>query len=211
MADRDRVTFKTWEKIRAGAEKGVPLVELAEIHGARLDTIKAKSGREGWATPRRLRIEAKKRASIDTKGVTNNFHGESVKMGLAAPQTGGFLASCAITQETLAIAQPEGGICAVAQVNPAFAQLDPTLNIVAQACRTLIDAGLPTIEPPRNIRELATLVDVYRKATGLADARGQDSPRQLIRVASAGQIRVARAPVTLEVGAIEDEGVTAEV
>jgi hypothetical protein len=43
-----------WDKIREAVEKGTPQTEIAALYGIKKDTIRARSQREGWSTPRRL-------------------------------------------------------------------------------------------------------------------------------------------------------------
>jgi len=78
---------------------------------------------------------------------------------------------------------------------------DPTSAAVAQTVAGLITAALPTIAPPRNLRELGTAVEIYRKVTGLDRPQGGNGPRVLINLNAGIRVRERVAAQVVDVDA----------
>jgi len=75
---------------------------------------------------------------------------------------------------------------------------------VAQTVAGLIQRGLSTIAPPRNLRELGTAVDIYRKVTGFDRPQGGNGPRVLINLGAGIRVRERAAAQVVDVDAAAD-------
>jgi len=82
---------------------------------------------------------------------------------------------------------------------------DPTSAAVAQTAAGLIVRGLPTIAPPRDLRQLAAALDVYRKAAGLDKTHGGNSPRVLINLNAGIRVRERAAAQVVDVDAADEK------
>ena len=84
------------------------------------------------------------------------------------------------------------------QAAPMQPATDPVLQAVGDTVGALIDAGLPDIEPPRNLRQLGQALNIYRQARGIASSGGSSGPRVLINLGAGIRPRMRDAGTVLE-------------
>ena len=77
-------------------------------------------------------------------------------------------------------------------------QADPVLQVVGDTVGALIEAGLPGIEPPANLRQLSEAVKIYRQARGIGVGNAGGGPRVLINLAAGIRPRVRDAGTVIE-------------
>lgn len=168
-----RYSPETWSKIRKGMESGVSALELAKAYGPIAQVIRNRSHAENWNTPRKRAIALRE---LEKRG-------ESVPENLASPKKN----SLDEVSDSVAVNLKLPGNLHDSPVNPDISALAALANAspmeiqagIAKFAESLILQGLPGIEPPRNVKELATLNDIVRKNRGF-DAKAGDGKQGLI-------------------------------
>lgn len=106
-----------------------------------------------------------------------------------------------LTEDTSAPALPDGAIAQIAAL--ADAPAEQFQQAAAALFRRLAIAGFREIRPPRNYRELATVVDLWRKLEGLDKDKGGAVPVGLVGVLRGVSRRVVEAETVPEVPGFE--------
>ena len=61
-----------WDKIKEVAEKGTPLVDVAKLFGISKDSVRMRSQRENWNTPKRVQNKLNKATRVQGNRVAEN-------------------------------------------------------------------------------------------------------------------------------------------
>ena len=61
-----------WKEIREICEKGTPLVDVAKLFNISKDSIRVRSARENWNTPKRVQNKLNKVAGVQSRRVAEN-------------------------------------------------------------------------------------------------------------------------------------------
>lgn len=149
MGKRATLPPEVWSKIKADVCKGMTIAAAAKRYGVGTSTIVNTSKAEDWPTPRK--IKNRQRVTSAT-----NLHLQAS----CAPSTPGNPseivprgtndASLSVSMQSLVDAPPE-------LFQEAFGKV----------MQRAIAEGLPSIPPPRNISELKTYAELWRKCSGL--------------------------------------------
>jgi hypothetical protein len=153
-----RITPALWALARADMVAGASLAEAAALHGVKAPALRVWAVRDGY----------------DCKAGVFGLPG--VKKGVSPSKKGKIRHASKIVH------------AAPAPVFPLSSFIPPPISADAAASdfsasliphvQALIAAGLPGIEPPRNIGELKTLIELGRKLAGL-DAKQSSGKVQL--------------------------------
>lgn len=137
-----------WDRIQEAAEKGVPLTEIAKLYGINADTIRVRSGRKKWATPKRLKTTLDKASGLQNRRVAENA--ATLAQLTDADQVQNPTGSATIDLETLS-KEYQGK--------------------AARKLFTLINSSV--ILPPRNWKDLDIADKMMRRTLGLDDNEGK--------------------------------------
>lgn len=74
-----------WDKIKEVAEKGTPLVDVAKLFGISKDSVRMRSQRENWSTPKRIQQRLNKAAEVQSNRVKAN---QSLSRQIMAAESG---------------------------------------------------------------------------------------------------------------------------
>jgi len=188
---QNRLSPVVWEDIRARAESGVALNKLAEQYGCHYKTIVARSKREGWMTPGKIRTA--KRLGLEvtplsvitespehTRTLDKN-HSKNLTPAQSAPNS---------------LKAMKARLAASAGTDPQAFQA-----ALAGLAEDLIAEGMRDLEPPRTVSEAAKLNDLVRKARALDKGPGADTAhiRPMRSLSRQPAIDVAPAPEPFEI------------
>ena len=147
-----------WGKIKTDLANGLHLREVANAYNLRLKTVERRAYKEGYSA---------RDGSFDLSRVKSKVSG-CVKGKAAAKETVVPAAPAPVFPLSSFIPPP---------ILPDAAAVDFSAALVPHV-QALIAAGLPGIEPPRNIAELKVLVELGRKLAGL-DSKATSGKVQL--------------------------------
>ena len=155
---KDVLSRDKWQDVRASLESGVSLSDAAALHGVSFHSVQSRAYRCGYSakTGKFDLSRDKTKGSPSKKGKIR--HASKIVHAAPAP----------VFPLSSFIPPP---ISADAAASDFSAALVPHVQ-------ALIAAGLPGIEPPRNIGELKTLIELGRKLAGL-DAKQSSGKVQL--------------------------------
>ena len=155
---KDVLSRDKWQDVRASLESGVSLSDAAALHGVSFHSVQSRAYRCGYSakTGKFDLSRDKSKGSPSKKGKIR--HASKIVHAAPAP----------VFPLSSFIPPP---ISADAAASDFSAALVPHVQ-------ALIAAGLPGIEPPRNIGELKTLIELGRKLAGL-DAKQSSGKVQL--------------------------------
>ena len=155
---KDVLSRDKWQDVRASLENGVTLSDAAALHGVSFHSVQSRAYRCGYSakTGKFDLSRDKSKGSPSKKGKIR--HASKIVHAAPAP----------VFPLSSFIPPP---ISADAAASDFSAALVPHVQ-------ALIAAGLPGIEPPRNIGELKTLIELGRKLAGL-DAKQSSGKVQL--------------------------------
>jgi hypothetical protein len=74
-----------WDKIKEVAEKGTPLVDVAKLFNISKDSVRMRSARENWNTPKRVQNKLNKAVGVQSRRVAEN---QSIEEQLIDAKTG---------------------------------------------------------------------------------------------------------------------------
>jgi hypothetical protein len=153
-----RITRELWLLARADIEAGKSLGDVAASHGVNVPALRNWAHRDGYSAKTR-----KFDLSRDKSGVSGRKKAKVLQPSkiVHVPQAPVFPLSAFVPPPV----SPEAGAVEFS------AALVPHIQ-------ALVAAGLQSIEPPRNIAELKTLVELGRKLAGL-DAKQSSGKVQL--------------------------------
>jgi hypothetical protein len=153
-----RITPALWALARADMVAGASLAEAAALHGVKAPALRVWAVRDGYDC---------KRGIFGLPGVKSKGS-PCVKGKIAAKETVVSPAPAPVFPLSSYTPPP---------ILPDAAASDFSAALVPHV-QALIAAGLPGIEPPRNIAELKTLIELGRKLAGL-DAKQSSGKVQL--------------------------------
>ena len=150
-----RLTPELWLKVRRRIESGETAVSLAAQFGIPVPSIYKRSMRERWKTPAKLA-----KAERDAKeGRINKSRYDDTSAARAAGSAGPLMERDNASNLHL---QPTCNSDPPARMAPGDVQ-----DLVGDRLEQVIIASLPEVGTTGSPRELATLVDVFRKMRGL--------------------------------------------
>lgn len=144
---KDVLSRDKWQDVRASLESGVTLSDAAALHGVSFHSVQSRAYRCGYSA---------KTGKFDLS--RDKSKGSPCVKGKPA------------TKETVVSPAPAPVFPLLSFVPPPIlpdaAAVDFSASLIPHV-QALIAAGLPGIEPPRNIAELKTLIELGRKLAGL--------------------------------------------
>ena len=144
---KDVLSRDKWQDVRASLESGVTLSDAAALHGVSFHSVQSRAYRCGYSA---------KTGKFDLSRDKSKVSG-CVKGKIAVKETAISPAPAPVFPLSSFIPPP---------ILPDAAASDFSAALVPHV-QALIAAGLPGIEPPRNIAELKTLIELGRKLAGL--------------------------------------------
>lgn len=163
MDTNHRIPFKTWQKIKIRVCAGEDHRTVAKDFKVEPWQIANKSNHEKWPTKGRLRRSGSASGELsDREKGASSTPSEQVTQEKNVPQ-GEKSLTPSISWDSLLNAPPE-----LFQVE------------LGKFMQGLIAEGLPSIAPPRNISELKTYVEIWRKCSGLDVKAGGDGKTPLV-------------------------------
>ena len=136
-----------WQEVRASLASGVSLADAAVLHGVSFHSVQSRAYRDGYSAK------------------TGKFDLSRDKSGVSPSKKGKIRHASNIVHAALAPVFPLSTFVPP-PVSPEAGAADFSAALVPHI-QALVAAGLQSIEPPRNIAELKTLVELGRKLAGL--------------------------------------------
>ena len=144
---KDVLSRDKWQDVRASLENGVSLSDAAALHGVSFHSVQSRAYRCGYSAK-----SGKFDLSRDKSKVSGCVKGK-------------------IAVKEIAISPLSPPVFPLSSFIPPPVSADAAASDFSAALvphvQALIAAGLPGIEPPRNIAELKTLIELGRKLAGL--------------------------------------------
>ncbi len=167
-----RLTAAEWRRAQTLVEAGESHAETARRFGCQTQTITRRAKKEGWRDPKRretpnrvVATEENPTQSQKNTELTGEFYSLAKETAeIPAENALSLSPDLRAALEAAAKASPEG-------IQSAF-------GTVAQI---MVAQGITQVPSPRNVAELKTWFDIFRKATGLdAKDKGPQAPASLV-------------------------------
>ena len=144
---KDVLSRDKWQDVRASLENGVTLSDAAALHGVSFHSVQSRAYRCGYSAKTGKFDLSRDKSGVSPSKKDKIRHASKIIHAAPAPV---FPLSSFIPPPIL----------------PDAAASDFSTSLIPHV-QALIAAGLPGIEPPRNISELKTLIELGRKLAGL--------------------------------------------